>query len=210
MAEFENPPIQLDVQIGNENVGALAAFPRTLQISVSDARQDFPTQSASVNVNTALLFAGLARFGQDQFPHPTEPGPLVSNDDDNGAFEDAQNRFDGTLEVDHGDHKTLYLQLRLQQQQFQKAVVVGSASLAALASAGLNTEDVFGAATDNTKIDLTDTDPKGQQTLQKDFWLFSDVFAEDGSQLNRLGYQATALLQTGSLAIPTSKEVTGE
>lgn len=183
MADFQNPPIQLDVTFGNQNLGAMAAFPTALQILVSGARQIFPTEGNSVN--TLIMFAGTARFGQDQ-----------------EEVEDPENVNSEDLEIDEGALHTLQLQLRVQQQQFVSGSSVGSATVTTLGSVGLDTGGVFGCATSNALSALTATNPAGEP-LQTDFWLFSDVFAEQSCNLNRLGYQATLLLETGSLATPT-------
>jgi len=207
VTDFNHPPIQLDVQVNGGNppdlsLGAEAAYPRALQISVTDAEQVFPF--AGNAANTLMLFAGVARFGQDSFVIPHEPGPDAGEDN---IPEDPDNRFDGSLEVDHGQRLTLQLELHLQQQQFSLLTSQGSAAFAALANAGLDTGNPFGAASDNALIDLTGTSPTRQPLGPKDFWLFSDVIAEEGSQLNRLAYQGITLLQTGTFATPGVNEI---
>lgn len=206
MANFTNPPLRLDVKPTSGNIGAEAAYPGALQVSVTDAEQVFP--AASGPVNTALLFAGIARFGQDTNPNAPGPGPLS---DDNEEFkfvlEDRSNQFDGSIEVDHGLPRTLELELEMWQQQYLTSKAVGAAAFGALANAGLDTTDPFGAATSDALVDLVDTDPAGHPLGQKDFYLFSDVFAEKGNQLNRVAYQATALVNSQSLTAQGSSEI---
>ena len=102
MGDFQNPPVQLDVTFGTQNLGAESSFPRMLQISVSDAQQVFPTQGGLVN--TVVLFAGTARFG-------------VEPQEDDIVAVDPENKVDEAITVDEGV-RTLYLQLHIQQQQF--------------------------------------------------------------------------------------------
>ena len=78
---------------------------------------------------------------------------------------------------------------------------MGSTSFTALCWVGLDTTGVFGADTYNCFTELTDRDRITWQpgTLPKDFWLFSDVFAEKNCNLCRLGYQSSVLVETSSL-----------
>ncbi len=206
MADFTQPPLRLDVKPTSGNIGAEAAYPRALQISVTDAEQVFPLPTGAAN--TALLFAGTARFGQDTNANAPGPGPL-SDDPDEFKFvlEDRENQFDGSIEVDHGSPRTLDLELELWQQQYLTVNATGSAAFAAIANAGLDTTNPFGAAANDALVDLVDKDPGGHVLGQKDFYFFSDVFAEAGNQLNRLGYQAMALVNAQSLMAQGSTEI---
>jgi hypothetical protein len=204
MADFTNSPLRLDVKPQSGNIGAEASYPAALQISVSDAEQVFPAPSGPVN--TALLFAGTARFGQDTNPNAPGPGPLDGGADPD-LIEDGWNRFDESIEVDDGNPRTLELELEMWQQQYLTAKAGGSAAFAALASSALDTQNPFGTATSNAFVDLVDTDPAGNPLGQKDFYFFSDVFAEKGSQLNRLAYQATALVNSQSLTAQGASEI---
>jgi hypothetical protein len=204
MADFTQPELQLDVKPTSGNVGAEAAYPRALQISLSDAEQVFPSPGGVVN--TALLFAGIARFGQDSNDNGSGPGPLTGNPDE-FEIEDHENRFDDSLEVDHGRPRTLELELELWQQQYLTINASGSTAFAAIANAGLRTTDPFGVSTIDALVDLVKTDPSGFDLGQKDFYFFSDVFAEEGSQFNRLAYQATALVNAQSLMAQGSTEI---
>jgi len=194
MAEFSNPQVVLDVtrNIQHQNAGALAAFPRALQISVSDAQQVFPNPGPTVK--TVVIFAGTARFGQDI-------------GEGEGPPEDLENVNDERLEVDEGNPLTLCLELRVPPQQPGSNSSAGAASFSALGSVGLDTTDVFGAVTSDALTALTANQPNGNGLPQEDLWLFSDVFAEKNCNLNRLGYQATVLLQNQSLGTSSFTEI---
>jgi hypothetical protein len=193
---FTDPEVRLDV---DDSLGLEASRPATLQILVSDARQIFPAPSDVVQ--SVLLFGGTARFSQD-----------------GGAGEDLTNEPGEEKEVDGdtdgGGPRTLKLALEVTPSlPDNPPAMVGSASFAALGNIGLTTlgTDInpaaFGVAA-NSALTLLTGVPNSSGDPTNDAWFFADVSAEKNSQLNRLGYQAAALLQTNSLLTPKSRRTT--
>jgi len=157
-------------------------FPRTLKISVKGAKQVFPPVGDGATIgDTLLIFAGTARFGQDE----DNPG------------EEPDNRRDEDTEADNVNNPS-QLTLQLRAGQFAGNVFVGAAAMTCHANFFVSTEDAFGVDTANTATLLaTPTNNQGR-TLHKDIWLFSDLFVEKNSQINRVGYQTVAVLKTRS------------
>ncbi len=172
MADFENPPLLRDV---DSPVGQ-AANPRALEITVTGGRQIYPPFEGAVGpTNRLLIFAGTVQFDQDG---------------DHG--EDPSNPPGEEGEVDEGEHRTLELKLRDPESADG---LTASASIAALGSIYLQgnhggvdvLDDMFGTAVANAQT----------QDFRSDLYLFSDIVAEQGSQMNRMPYHVVALTGAG-------------
>jgi hypothetical protein len=181
MADFQNPPLVRDV---NDARHLHAATPRTLKISVSDARQVAPALSTAGN--TLLLFSGLIRFGWD--------GDSKGQDTSNEAGEYAEADGDGTP-------RTVMLLLHGPQNSDRTPLAdsqfIGSGTFAALGDVYLTTnDDSFEATADNGATALIQPMENGNQ-LDRDLWLLSDINTQratgDSSLINRMSYQAAVL-----------------
>jgi hypothetical protein len=128
--------------------------------------------------NTIALLAGTIRFGQD-----------------GGPTEDPSNEASEYAEADSVVPKTVMLRLR--RPDIKPSQFLGSGSFAAFSNVGLTTNDSFGAAVDDCATFLTEPVEDGTQ-LDQDMWFFADVKAErasgDKNNINRMAYQATAIL----------------
>ncbi len=177
MSSFNNRPLVRDVDDARRiNV----ATPRTLRISVSDARQLVPTLSSGGN--TLFICSGYIRFGQDN----------DSEGEDKRNEESLYSELDGE---GNNSPRTVLLQLRgpvLSDSQF-----IGGGASVALADVYLTTTNTFGAATNNGAVVLTQPVEDDNQ-LAHDLWVLSDVEAERSSdstsQINRIAYGAAILL----------------
>jgi hypothetical protein len=174
MADFQFKALYRDV---DDPQKIQVATPRTLEIVVNDAREVFPhVADNSVLANRLLIFAGTIRFGQDR---------------DEDIDEDRSNEFSEETEVDEGELRTV--QLKLRDPNAQDDHLTGSASVASLGNiylaghhGGIDVlTDVFGVNVANALA----------QNVADDIWLFSDVVAELGSQMNRMAYQVNALVK---------------
>jgi hypothetical protein len=174
MSDFQNPPLIRDV---DDSRRINVATPRSLKISVSDARQIAPTPSSGGN--TLLCFSGLIRFGQDG----DSPG------------EDRRNELNEYAEA-AGDDTPRTVMLRLRGPAMADSQFIGSGTFAAFGNICLTTNDSFGAAVDNGATSLAQPVEDGNQ-LARDLWFLSDINAEratdDTSLINRMAYQANVL-----------------
>jgi hypothetical protein len=172
MADFQFKALDRDVDAKPEQV----ALPRTLEITVTEAHQIFPP-GAGAPANRLLIFAGSIEFGRDSEPDQEDSINQEVNEE---------------AEVDEGERRTIRLRLRDPDTATDR--VEGSASIAAPGNVFLAGNhagvpgvlpDVFGANVANALATIVDND----------LLLLSDVVAELGCQMNRMPYQANALVQ---------------
>jgi hypothetical protein len=179
MANFQFKALVRDVDDAQR---VQVANPKTLEIVVSDARQIFPQSAGNLEgANRLLIFAGTIRFGRD---------PDTGTDE----IEDPMNEINEETEVDEGEQRTVQLKLRDPNAPLDR--LTGSTSIASLGNiylaghhGGIDVlTDLFGVNVANALA----------QNVKDDIWLFSDVVAELGSQMNRLAYQVNALVHVKS------------
>jgi hypothetical protein len=172
MADFQFEPLTRDV---DSPLGNQVASPRTLEIVVTGGRQLYPPlPDAAESPNRLLIFAGTIQFDQDG-----DPG------------EDPTNPTGEEGEVDEGQPRTVELKLRDPENADDR--LAASASVASLGNIYLQGDhggvdvlnDIFGANVSNALA----------QEQRGDLYLFSDVVAELGSQMNRMPYQVFALVE---------------
>jgi hypothetical protein len=171
MADFQFKALDRDVDGTPEQV----ALPRILEITTTEAHQIFPP-GAGGPANRLLIFAGSIEFGRDNEPDQEDSINQEVNEE---------------AEVDEGERRTIHLRLRDPDTAIDR--VEGSASFAAPGNVFLAGNhggvdvlpDVFGANVANALATIVDND----------LWLLSDVVAELGCQMNRMPYQANALVQ---------------
>jgi len=189
---FDSPVIIREIDSSSTLETALSA---TLAITVSDATRIGP---GNISGQLVVVNAGTIRFGQDG---------------DNDLLEDHSNENSQGTEIDAvAKRRTVLLNLRLLQyvndgrNLVNSGSFVGASSLAGLGNVGLTSgtdflgKTNFGVAVDLSKTELTEPDA-GNLTPEKNLWLSLDAFAEDdhndeGSQVNRLGYQSWAIVRS--------------
>jgi flagellin-like hook-associated protein FlgL len=181
MGDFGFKPLLRDVDEATQ-LQVSHPYSRMLEIDVSDSRQISPgVEVDSGAANKLLIFAGTIRFGQD----------AASGGDE---IEDPANEINEETEVDDGERRTV--QLELKDPNRPRDILTGSAAIASPGNIYLSGNhsgidvlpDAFGVNTANAAV----------KEVDGDLWLFSDVVAELGSQMNRMAYQVNTLVSRKS------------